>query len=79
MGDAEIDADLADGSDVAVFRPAVDMQDATEIGDGTDDEANACTAAAFEDTDLNALDWLLRVGTGEGAQQRTGGNAGKDE
>src|SRR5579863_3096206 len=51
--DAEIDADLADGSDVAVFRPAVDAEHAAEIGDRTHDEADARAAAAFEHADLN--------------------------
>ena len=55
LGDAEIDADLADGRDIAVLRHAVDAQHATEIGHGADDEADARAAAAFENADLNAL------------------------
>src|ERR1700733_4778482 len=41
LGDAEIDADLADGRDVAIFRHALDTQHATEIGYRTDDETDA--------------------------------------
>src|SRR2546430_12488159 len=50
LRDAEIDADLADGGDVAVLRHPVDAQHATEIGHGADNKADAGAAAAFEYT-----------------------------
>src|SRR6185437_4687365 len=64
-GDAKIDADLADGGDVAVVRHAIDPKHATEIGDGTDHETDAGAAAAFEHADLDPLDRLLRMGAGK--------------
>ena len=79
LGDAEIDADLADGRDIAVLRHAVDAQHAAEIGHGADDEADAGAAAAFEDADLHALHRLLRMGAGEGCDQHGDGDTGKDE
>src|SRR6266480_4543705 len=81
LGDAEIEADLADGRDIAVFRHALDAQHATEIGHRTDDEADAGAAAAFQDADLDALHRLLCMGAGEECSQQGDGNGytGKDE
>src|SRR5712672_4813157 len=59
LRDAEIEANLADGRDIAVLRHALDAQHATEIGHRADDKADACTAAAFEHADLYALHRLL--------------------
>src|SRR6266700_8326790 len=81
LGDAEIEADLADGRDITVLRHAFDAQHATEIGHGANDEADAGAAAAFEDADLHALHRLLRMGADEeGDQDGHGhGDTGKDE
>src|ERR1700752_5367066 len=46
LGDAKVNADLADGRNVTVFRHAIDPQHATKIGDRADDEADAGAAAA---------------------------------
>src|SRR5947207_2392316 len=54
LGDAKIQADLADSRDIAVFRHALDAQHAAEIGNGADDETDARAAATFEDADLDA-------------------------
>src|ERR1700722_3377152 len=78
LGDAEIDADLADGRDVTVFRHAVDAQHAAEIGDRADDEADAGPAAAFEHTNLDAFR-LLGARAREGRNQHGGRNAGKGD
>src|ERR1700724_573194 len=77
LGDAEIDTDLADGCDIAIFRHAVDAQHATKIGDRADDEADARGAAAFENADLNALHRLLRIGAGERRNQHGDGETSK--
>src|SRR5450759_3014222 len=61
LGDAEIEADLADGRDITVFRHAIGAQHATEVGHRADDEADARTAAAFEDANLYPLHRLLRM------------------
>src|ERR1700687_6144205 len=79
LGDAEIEADLADGRDVAVLWQALGAQHAAEVGHGAHDEADARTAAAFEDADLHALHRLLRIGAGEGRHQHGNGDPGKDE
>jgi hypothetical protein len=47
------------------------------MGDGTDNESDAGTAAAFEHADLDALN-RLRPGNGEERHAR-GDSAGKDE
>jgi len=56
-----------------------DAQHATEIGHGADDEADAGSAAAFEDADPDALHRLLRESAGEGCHQRGNGDTGKDD
>src|SRR6185437_774159 len=70
VGDAEIDAHLADGCDVTIVRRAIDTEHAAEIGDGTHHEADACAAAAFKDTYLDPLHGLLRMRAGERRDQR---------
>src|SRR5581483_697151 len=52
LRDAEIDADLPDGGDIEVVGPAADAEHATEIGDGSHDEADARPAPAFQHADL---------------------------
>src|ERR1700687_458588 len=79
LGDAEIEADLADGRNVAVLRHALGAQHAAEVGHGAHDEGDACSAATFDDADLHALHRLLRIGAGKGRNQRGNGDPGKDE
>src|ERR1700733_8553221 len=79
LGDADIDADLADGRNVTILRHTLNAQHATEIGHRTDDESDTRAAAAFENADLNALDWLLRAGAGARCNQRSEDGPGKDE
>src|SRR5258705_870519 len=69
LGDAEIESDFADSGDVAVFRHAVGAQHAAEIGDGTDDEADAGAAAALQHDGLYTLH-LLRIGAANLRSQR---------
>ena len=54
---------------------AIDPQHATEIGDRTDDEADAGAATAFQNADLHPLHRLLRVGAGAGQH----GEGGEEE
>src|SRR6476660_5764986 len=77
LGDAEIESDLADGRDIAVFRHALGAQHAAEIGHRADDEPDAGAAAAFENANLYALHRLLRVGSGDRCH-RDESNTGKD-
>ncbi|MGY4318494.1 hypothetical protein ACVWW1_007821 [Bradyrhizobium sp. JR3.5] len=79
LGDAEIDADLLDGRDVAILRQAVGAQHATEMGHGADDEADARATAAFQDADLNALARLLGVGANDCGQRGDGGTGKESE
>src|SRR5882757_343191 len=77
LGDAEIESDLADGRDIAVFRHALGAQHAAEIGHRADDEPDTGAAAAFENANLHALHRLLRVGPGDRCH-RDESNTGKD-
>jgi hypothetical protein len=43
------------------------------------DEADAGAAAAFEHAELDALQRLLRTGTGKGSDQRGNGDTGEDD
>src|SRR6516165_3385973 len=71
LGDTEIDANFADGGDIAVLRHALDTEHAAEIGHRAHDEADAGTAAAFEHADPHTRR-LLRIGDacGSGEQCR---------
>ena len=78
LGDAEIDADLANGGDITILRPAIDAKYATEIGYGADDEADARPAAAFENADLHEP-WLLRMDAGKCTRHGDGDSGEQDE
>src|ERR1700722_5160735 len=78
LGDADINAYLADGRHVAVLRHALDAQHATEISNRADDEADAGAAAAFEHANLHPIQRRLRVGAGKGCDKQSDGDPGKD-
>src|SRR5690349_3744629 len=61
LGDTDIQANLADGRDVAILGHALDTQYAAEIGDGADDEADRGAAAAFEHANLHTRHRRLRT------------------
>ena len=74
--DAEVDAYLANGGDVAIFRHARNTQHAAQIGYRTHDEADAGAAAAFQNANLYPL---LRGGRGNGCNQHGRGCNGEDD
>src|ERR1700683_1707623 len=54
LGEADTGPPLPRGPGIAVLRPALGSQHATEVGDRANDEADAGAASAFEDADLHA-------------------------
>src|SRR5581483_5923024 len=70
-GDAEIDADAPHGRDIGLGPPAAALEHAFEVSDGTHDEADILSAAAFEDARLHGRN---RPCAGNGANERSGGD-----
>ena len=78
LRDTDVETHFLDDGDITIFRPSLDAQHASEIGDGSNDKADAGAAAALKHTDLHPLCGLLRIGRDVGRNEHTRGDGTKD-
>ena len=74
-----IEADLADRSDVAIFRHALGAQYAAEMGHGADDEADAAGDREVAVGEQDPRHRRLCVSPGNGTGQHGDGGTGEKE
>src|ERR1700738_5259813 len=78
LRDTDVETHFLDDGDITIFRHSLDAQHASEIGDGSNNKADAGAAAALEYSDLHTLHGLLRVGRAVRCNEHTRGDGSKD-
>ena len=71
LGEAEIDAEAANGRDIGFGTAALALEHAFEAGDRADHEADILAALALQDAGANRRQ---RIGAGDRRNERRGGN-----